>query len=70
MEYGINYREWQAIIRKINYDESGLSDLFTDCKNEKKLVEKWFLESIEDKLNGRGNRIKEFRDIMGKYASN
>ena len=70
MEYGINYREWQAIIRKINYDESGLSDLFTDCKNEKKLVEKWFLESIEDKLNGRGNRIKEFRDIMGKCASN
>ena len=60
MEYGINYREWQAIIKKVNEEESGLSKLFADCKDEKGLVEKWFLESVESKLNRDKNRMHEF----------
>ncbi|MGN0241305.1 MAG: hypothetical protein ACI4CS_06430, partial [Candidatus Weimeria sp.] len=40
-EYEIYYREWEAIIHKINLEESGLSNLFADCKNEEGLVEKW-----------------------------
>ncbi|MFC2741624.1 MAG: hypothetical protein ACFN3F_07990, partial [Selenomonas sp.] len=51
MEYGIDYREWQNIIRKVNEEESGLSKLFSDCRDEKSLVEKWFLDAIENKLN-------------------
>jgi len=34
-EYGIDYREWESILKKINSDESGLSKLFSDCKDEK-----------------------------------
>jgi hypothetical protein len=67
MEYGINYREWQSIIKKINEEESGLSKLFSDCKDEKGLVEKWFLESVESKLNHDKNRMQEFRDIIEKH---
>ena len=51
LEYQINYKEWETIIKKINVKESGLSDLFADCKDEKGLTEKWFLEAIESKLN-------------------
>ena len=51
MEYQINYKEWETIIKKINLKESGLSDLFADCKDEKGPTEKWFLEAIESKLN-------------------
>ena len=40
MEYQIYYKEWETIIQKINQQESGLSMLFYDCKDEKKLVEK------------------------------
>lgn len=69
MEYGINYREWQTIIKKINEEESGLSKLFGDCKDEKGLVEKWFLEAVESKLNREKNRMQEFRDILEKYLS-
>ncbi len=69
MEYGINYREWQAIIKKVNEEESGLSKLFADCKDEKGLVEKWFLESVESKLNRDKNRMQEFRGILEKYIS-
>ncbi len=67
-EYQIHYKEWEAIIKKINLKESGLSDLFADCKDEKGLVEKWFLEAVESKLNRDKNRMKEFQSILEKYV--
>ena len=68
MEYQINYKEWETIIKKINVKESGLSELFADCRDEKGLTEKWFLETIESKLNKDKNRIREFQSILEKYA--
>lgn len=66
-EYGIDYREWQNIIRKINEEESGLSKLFVDCKDETGLLEKWFLDAVENKLNKDENRMQKFRELLGKY---
>lgn len=66
-EYKIDYKEWESIIRKVNLKESGLSELFSDCKTEKDLVEKWFLDTIQSKLNHDQNRIKEFQSIVDKY---
>lgn len=68
LEYQINYKEWETIIKKVNLKESGLSDLFSDCKDEKGLVEKWFLDAVENKLNKEKNRMKEFQIILEKYA--
>ena len=67
-EYQINYKEWETIIKKVNLKESGLSDLFADCKDEKGLVEKWFLDAVEHKLNKERNRMKEFQSILEKYV--
>lgn len=66
-EYGIDYREWQNIIRKINEEESGLSKLFVDCKDETGLLDKWFLDAVENKLNKDENRMQKFRELLGKY---
>ena len=66
-EHGIEYREWQSIIREVNKDESGLSQYFEGCSNEKDLIEKKFLPIIEEKLNNEGDKIQEFREIIGKY---
>ena len=68
-EYRIYYKEWENIIKKINLKESGLSELFVDCKNEKDLVAEWFLPAVESKLNLERNRIKEFQNIIGKYVT-
>lgn len=68
MEYQINYKEWETIIKKVNLKESGLSELFSDCRDEKGLVEKWFLDAVESKLNKEKNRMKEFQDTLGKYV--
>ena len=38
LEYRIHYKEWENIIKRINLKESGLSELFLDCKDEKGLV--------------------------------
>lgn len=68
MEYQINYKEWETIIRKVNVKELGLSELFSDCRTEKELVEKWFLEAVESKLNKEENKVKNFQEILEKYA--
>lgn len=68
-EYQIHYKEWESIIKKVNLKESGLSDLFADCRDEKGLVEKWFLDAVENKLNREKDRMKEFRSLMEKYAA-
>lgn len=68
MEYQINYKEWETIIRKVNVKESGLSELFSDCRTKKELVEKWFLEAVESKLNKEENKVKNFQEILEKYA--
>ena len=67
-EYQINYKEWESIIKKVNERESGLSELFSDCKNEKELVEKWFLPTIESKMDKDKSRMKEFQNIVEKYV--
>lgn len=67
-EYQIDHKEWETIIKKVNLKESGLSDLFADCKDEKGLVEKWFLDAVESKLNKDRNRMQEFQKILEKYV--
>ena len=66
-EFQINYTEWETIIKKVNLKESGLSELFKDAKDEAGLIEKWFLPSVESKLNKDENRIKEFAQIIYKF---
>ena len=67
-EYQIYYKEWENIIKKVNLKESGLSELFADCRDEKGLVEKWFLDAVESKLNREKDRMKEFQNIIEKYV--
>lgn len=67
-EYQIYYKEWENIIKKVNLKESGLSELFADCRDEKGLIEKWFLEAVESKLNREKDRMKEFQNIIEKYV--
>lgn len=66
-EYQINYKEWETIIKKINLKESGLSELFSNAKDEKGLVEKWLLDAVENKLNQEKNKVKEFQKLAYKF---
>lgn len=66
-EYKINHKEWEDIIKKVNLKESGLSDLFATAKDEKGLIEKWFIDTVESKLNKEKSRIKESESLVEKY---
>ena len=66
-EYGIDNKEWENIIKKVNLTESGLSQLFKEAKNTEGLVKKWFLPIVEEKLNKDEDRIDNYRDIIEKY---
>lgn len=67
-EYQINNKEWESIIHKINLKESGLSELFVESKSAEGLIEKWFLKTVEDKLNVDEDKIKNFQEIVFHYA--
>lgn len=64
-QYQINHKEWENIIWKVNQKESGLSELFQKEKDERSLVEKWFLQPVEDKLGQ--NKIDEFRKLTFQF---
>lgn len=66
-ENDIDNKEWEGIIKKINLKESGLSELFIDAKNVNGLIEKWFLNTIEKKLNQDENRLDRFVDLTVKF---
>lgn len=66
-EYKINNKEWESIIKEINKKESGLSELFSDCKTISGLVEKWFIKVVGDKLNQNKDKIKGFQELSKKY---
>jgi len=66
-EYQINHKEWETIIKKVNLKESGLSELFSNAKDEKGLVEKWLLDAVENKLNQEKDRVKEFQKLAYKF---
>lgn len=67
MEYKINHREWETIIKQINIKESGLSELFTKAKDTSGLVREWFLPAIENKLKIDEDRIENYRELMNRY---
>lgn len=66
-EYGIDNKEWENIIRKINLKESGLSELFKEAKNSEGLIKNWFLPTIEKKLSRDEDRIKNYKEIITRY---
>lgn len=66
-QYKINHKEWESIIRKVNMKESGLSELFQEAKSIPGLVEKWFIKTVEDKLNREENKISNFQEIIKKF---
>ena len=67
-EYRIDSSEWESVIYRINRGEAGLAELFAKCRNEKELVEEWFLGSVDEKLNRDSKRIKGFQSILEKQA--
>ena len=68
-DYGIEYKEWQNIIKKINRDEGALALLFQECKDEQGVVTTWFLDAVEKKLNTNTDKVAGFRDILEDYIN-
>ena len=67
-DYGIDYKEWETVIRRVNEKEHGLDTFLNDCRDEKGLLEKQLIPTAETKLDGEGLRMREFRRIIDKHA--
>ena len=49
-EYGIFRTEWENVIEVLNKDEGGLNQYFDEAKTSDKLIAKFFIPAIEQKL--------------------
>ena len=49
-EYGIYRTEWESVIEVLNRDEGGLNQYFEEAKTSDKLIAKFFIPAIEQKL--------------------
>lgn len=49
-EYGIYRSEWESVIEVLNKDEGGLNQYFDEAKTSDKLLAKFFIPAIEQKL--------------------
>jgi hypothetical protein len=65
--YRINHKEWEEIIKKINNDESGLSNLFDKCKDDEALIKSEILPVIESKINGNADQIGSIKSNLKEY---
>ncbi|MFA6941958.1 MAG: hypothetical protein WCQ54_13430, partial [Clostridiaceae bacterium] len=65
--YKIDYKEWEEIIRTINNDESGLSNLYDKHKTSEALIKNVMIPLIESKINGEKNAAESIKDNLAKY---
>lgn len=49
-EYGINRTEWETVLETLNEEEGGLNQYFDEAKTSDKLISKFFIPAIEQKL--------------------
>lgn len=49
--YNISKEEWKELIVKINDNEYGVSEVFSQCKTSKAVMDKWIIRYIEKVLN-------------------
>lgn len=65
--YKIDYKEWEEIIRTINNDESGLSNLYDKHKTSEALIKNVMIPLIESKINGEKNAEEAIKNNLAKY---
>lgn len=49
--YNISKDEWKELMVKINDNEYGVAEVFSECKTSKAVMEKWIIRYIEKVLN-------------------
>lgn len=53
--YGISREEWRELIVRINEAEHGVSQVFSECKTSRKVMEQWVIKYIEKVLDKSAN---------------
>ncbi len=70
--YFISRDEWKELMMKINEAEHGVSEVFSECKTSRKVMEQWIIKYIEKVLDkssdGEMSDHKKLEIMMGQVA--
>ena len=69
-EYGIYRSEWETVMETLNKDEGGLNQYFDDAKTSDKLIAKFFIPAIEQKMRSAagGGTDSSLETMLINYA--
>jgi|GEM_PF-984387 len=69
-EYGILRSEWETVLETLNRDEGGLNQYFDDAKTSDKLIAKFFIPAIEQKMRSvaSGGTDSSLETMLINYA--
>jgi hypothetical protein len=59
VSYGISKEEWRDLIVRINEAEHGVSEVFSECRTSKKVMEQWVIKYIEKVLNKSDDNVSD-----------
>lgn len=68
-QHRIDRKEWETIIRDINNDESGLSNLYDKYKTDESLVKQAIIPLIESKLKDETSKINILKTNLTHYIN-
>lgn len=70
--YSISREEWKELIVNINQAEHGVSEVFSECKTSRRVMEQWVIKYIEKVLNKSSNADetdhKKLETMMAQVA--
>ena len=70
--YGILKEEWKELIVSINEAEHGVSQVFSECRTSRRVMEQWIIKYIEKVLNKSSNSEatdhKKLETMLGQVA--
>lgn len=69
LQNNIDSNEWEKIIRSINNDESGLSNLYDQYKTDEALIKGVIIPLIEEKLKDDEYKIEALKSNLDKYIN-
>jgi chromosome segregation ATPase len=59
ISFGISKEEWRDLIVRINEAEHGVSEVFSQCRTSKKVMEQWVIKYIEKVLNKSDDNVSD-----------
>lgn len=66
--FGISQEEWRNIIARINDSESGLKEVFEQCRTSDQLLNTWLIKTVEKVLYRDREEVRRLEEMLARLV--